>query len=272
MRVDASSLEGSIEFGRDTEVGLRNYRRARLEETDAAAKIGKDGSDLASGVGRSDDGGCRRESFERSNVAIGESQLRPRDGQPSCVPAHGQDDVISMPTAIVARCQSVRVGEPNRPEVLDEVDPVTSQLVGQVFLLSDVAGHTIAVCQNGLKVGYRTRPFEAERGPRVPVSGQPRGPRHCANGCRPPVDVGSTDLVCLQQRDGGTVLAGLDGGSDPGGAPSDHEYGRSVGHATGQPGSTLDPTPRERGLGRGPSELGRTSHRGGSESCRRPFL
>ena len=48
-------------------------------------------------------------------------------------------------------------------EVLDEVDAVAAQLVGQVLLLEGVAGHPIAVGQDGLQVGFGRQALRARR-------------------------------------------------------------------------------------------------------------
>ena len=47
-------------------------------------------------------------------------------------------------------------------EMLDEIDAVAAQLVGQVFFLEGVAGHSIAVGQDCREVRFRRGPFEPE--------------------------------------------------------------------------------------------------------------
>ena len=60
VRFDAPALEGPLQFNRDAGVGVRHDCWARFEQADAGAQIGQDGGDLASGVGRADDGRGRR--------------------------------------------------------------------------------------------------------------------------------------------------------------------------------------------------------------------
>ncbi len=74
----------------------------------------------------------------------------------------GHDDALGPPGATVVGGERVGIGEMGGAEVLDEVDAVAAQLVGQMFLLEDVASHPIAVGQDGLEVGLRRRPFEPE--------------------------------------------------------------------------------------------------------------
>ena len=143
-------LKGSIELGRDAEVGVRHNGWARLEQADMAAEVGEDGSDLTARVGSADHRDRCGQDLEGSDVAVGEGQLVSGDGQAAGVPADGKDDVISPPTATIAGSQRVRVGKLDRAKVFDEVDPMTPQLVGQVFLLKDVAGDPVAVGQDGL--------------------------------------------------------------------------------------------------------------------------
>ena len=74
----------------------------------------------------------------------------------------GQDDALGSPSATVVGGERVGIGEMGGAEVLDEVDAVAAQLVGQMFFLEGVAGHPIAVGQDRLEVGFRGRPFEPE--------------------------------------------------------------------------------------------------------------
>ena len=60
VRFDALALERSVQFNRDARVSVRHECWTRFEQADAAAQIGQDGGDLASGVGRADDGRGRR--------------------------------------------------------------------------------------------------------------------------------------------------------------------------------------------------------------------
>ncbi len=60
VRFDAPALERPLQFNRDAGVGLRHDGRTGFEQADGGAQIGQDGGDLASGVGRADDGRGRR--------------------------------------------------------------------------------------------------------------------------------------------------------------------------------------------------------------------
>ena len=64
--------------------------------------------------------------------------------------------------ATVMAGERVGIGEMGGAEMLDEVDAVVAQLVGQMFLLEGMTGHSIAVGQDRLEVGSRRRPFEPE--------------------------------------------------------------------------------------------------------------
>ena len=178
---------------------------------------------------------ARGQGLERSDVAVRKGQLASGNGQPSGMSADRQDDAVGPPTATVAGSQRVRIGEANRPEVLDEVDPVMPQLVGEVLFLNDVAGDSIAVGQDCLQVGLGRRSFETEYGPRGPVSRQPCGPSHRAHRCRTSVEVGAPDLIGFQQCDCGVQLAGLHGRGDTGGSPSDDQDLCVVDHVVRRP-------------------------------------
>ena len=78
------------------------------------------------------------------------------------MPSDGEDDVLSPPGAAVLGDERMGIGEMDGAEVLDEVDAVATQLVGQMLLLEGVASHPIAVGQHCLQVGLRRRTFETE--------------------------------------------------------------------------------------------------------------
>ena len=74
----------------------------------------------------------------------------------------GQHDALSSPRATVTARHGVGIGEMDWTEMLDEIDAIAAQLVGQVLFLESVAGHSIAIAEDCRKVRFRRGTFESE--------------------------------------------------------------------------------------------------------------
>jgi hypothetical protein len=73
-------LEPSAESLRDARIGAGQNRGRRLEQHDLGPEVGKDRSELATSVGRSNDSDALWQRFEGSDVVIGQREVTVRNG------------------------------------------------------------------------------------------------------------------------------------------------------------------------------------------------
>lgn len=152
--------------GRDAGVGRRHEAGAGFEQLDSGAEVGQDGSDLAARVCSSDNGSLAGQLCQGVDVVVGEAHFGAGDRHAGGDTADGKNDAIRVPASGIACAKGVGVGEGDRAEALDQVDPMVAEVAGQVFLVVGIAGDPGAVGQEGRQIGRGRTAFEPEAGPR----------------------------------------------------------------------------------------------------------
>jgi hypothetical protein len=82
------------------------------------------------------------------------------------VTTDGENDPLASPYPPIRRLQGMRIAEPHRPYVLEQVNPATAKLVGHVLLVVRVASDPGAVGQHVRQVRHRGGSFQPETPPR----------------------------------------------------------------------------------------------------------
>ena len=233
MHVHALGAEGMAEFGGNAEIGGGYEGGPGLEQADGDTQVVQDRGDLAAGIGSADHGDVVGKGGQGGNVLVGQRKLSAGDRETARMTAHGQDDAVRRPGALVGGGDRVRVDETDRAEILNEVDSVPPEMTSHVLLVVGVPGHPFGVGHDGGKVRHWRRAVEAESGPGGPVARQAGRAGQRPHRRRAPVEAGATDLACFEQGDLRAKLAGLKGGGDPGWPPADHQQAARSAHVGG---------------------------------------
>ena len=163
---DSPGLESSAQLGGHAGVSTRQDLRTRLDQKHVDTEIGQDRCDLTSRVRCSHHCDLSRKRTQGTEVVVAQGQFRPGDRECRGTPADGNDDPISPPLAPVSPVNGVRIAELHRPQMLEELDPLSSDIVGNSLLVVGVAGHPVTVAQHRREVGLRWFPTQAEALPR----------------------------------------------------------------------------------------------------------
>jgi hypothetical protein len=224
QHADTAAAEGIGQRGGDVLVRVRDKAGRRLDEGDLGAEVGQDRGELAAGIGATDHRHRRGQRGEAANVLIGQRELGTRDRQPTGMPADRDDDGVPAEGAPVGGSHRVRVDEPGRSCVLDQVDPLATDDFGQSPLLVRVAGDPVGVGERGGDVDLRDIAPHAKLPPGLGVTQQASGAGQGADRCRPLVQAGPAHSLGLDQRHVGAKLTGLQRRAGPGGSTTEHEH------------------------------------------------
>ena len=117
----------------------------------------------------------------------------------------------------------MRADEVDRAQLLNEVDALPTEMAGRVFLIAGVAGHPLAVGQQGRQVRHRCGTLQAEGRPRRPVTCEAGSAGQRTNGSRAAIETRAADLARFEQGDVRAEFAGLQGSGDSGWPTAYHE-------------------------------------------------
>ena len=160
--LEAFGLERLAQRGGNAGISAGHEPGTGFDEPDIGSEVGEDRGHLAAGVGPADNRDLLWQGFEGPDVLVGQRELAARDRQRSRAAADRDDDALCAPAAAVSGAHGMRAGEPDRAEVLVQVDPVVAQMASEAFLVVGVAGDPGGVGQDGFEVGDRPGTFQAE--------------------------------------------------------------------------------------------------------------
>lgn len=192
-------------------------------KSDLGTEVAEDRRELTTGVGAADHHDRRWQPGQVPQSVEGERELRSRDRGSTGVSADGDDHRVPAEGSAVQDPHRVRVDERGWSGLVDQVDPVAADEVGQSLLLVCVVGDPSRVAEGRRDVHVGSVATQAELRPRSCVTDQPGGPGQRADRSWPLVQAGAAEALRLDQGDVDAELTSLQRGSGAGGSAAEYE-------------------------------------------------